>query len=201
MNICQIKIFLSSVGSVVTISHMERWLHGRAVAVAIGVIILLCASVASAADQSAPPDEAKRLGLTAQYFVPRPGQYHDYFHGMDAVSVPINGGPDTAWPDQLLDSQPMNNDGSRPTTRPARRLDDAQLTTDSEILGRNTWMLWCGGNEQFWGEYLPQNGHGFLELLKVIDTRNRTIRWRDVGMVNEPGMRQATRSCEVSLSA
>lgn len=72
-----------------------------------------------------------------------------------------------------------------------RPLRDDALKSDSEILGRNTWMLWCGGNEQFWGEWLSNNSHGFLDFLKLVDSRNRSTRWRDAGMVNEPGMRQA----------
>lgn len=147
-----------------------------------------------ASDPNAPPDEAKRIGLNPHYFLPAQGQYHDYFPDMDAVSVPVEGDSGQAWPDQLLDRAPAG-----PDHRPARKLDRTLVKSDSEILGRNTWMLWCGGNEQFWGEWLPQNNHGFVDFLKLLDTRNRSTRWRDVGLVNEPGMRQAAAPDEFGL--
>jgi len=40
------------------------------------------------------------------------------------------------------------------------------LTAD-EIKGRNTWMIWTGGNEAFW-DWLANNSFGTFDLLKAI---------------------------------
>lgn len=130
----------------------------------------------------APPDEAKKSGKTAAYFEPPSHDIPNYFHGMDVISVPAAGDPTEFWPDELLDQL-----AAKP--RPARVVADV-VSTNSEILGRNTWMMWCGGNEGFW-DWLSTKGHGQFDFLKLIDTRNRATRWRDVGMVAEPGMRQS----------
>ncbi|MHA3771707.1 hypothetical protein ACXR0O_09245 [Verrucomicrobiota bacterium sgz303538] len=140
----------------------------------------VCASTA-VADQ-VPDDEAKVQGLTPQHFAPWP---HDYFPGMDWLSEPAqstNTGASQNLPDQLLDKG----------QRPARLVGPAKLNP-SEIMGRNTWMLWCGGNERFW-DWLGSNGYGFTDLLKVIDSRTRPTRFRDAGLINEPNMRQASAS-------
>ncbi len=112
-------------------------------------------------------------------------EHENFFRGMDVIAAyPPEGG----LPDQLL--APGTLRGPRPVFDP--------VSTSNEILGRNTWMLWCGGNERFW-DWLANNSLGFMDLLKVIDSRNRANRWRDAGMVNEPGMRAAGRPDEFGL--
>src|SRR5436190_303658 len=66
-----------------------------------------------------------------------------------------------------------------------------QLTGD-EIKGRNTWNLWCGGNEQFW-DRVAREELGLFDLLKTIDSRNRNLRFKELGLINEPGYRQAAK--------
>ncbi len=61
-----------------------------------------------------------------------------------------------------------------------------------EIKGRNTWNLWCGGDEQFW-ERMSRESFGLIDLLKTIDSRNRSKRFKEMGLINEPGFRAATR--------
>ena len=68
-----------------------------------------------------------------------PADPFDYFHDMDAES-PANAG---------VGPQPL------------------QLHPD-EIKGRNTWMLWTGGNEAFW-DWLANHSYGFVDLLKIVD--------------------------------
>ena len=41
-----------------------------------------------------------------------------------------------------------------------------ELSQD-EIKGRNTWNMWCGGNERFW-DWLGQQSYGFFDLLKLV---------------------------------
>lgn len=71
------------------------------------------------------------------------------------------------------------------------------LATD-EVKGRNTWDLWCGGDEQFWNR-MSQESYGLIDLLKTIDSRNRATRFKDLGLINEPGYRQATKPDEYGL--
>ena len=60
-----------------------------------------------------------------------------------------------------------------------------------EIIGRNAWMIWTGGNEAFW-DWLSRNGYGTVDLLKVVDDRNRGTNWKNGGLITEPGMRPPT---------
>ena len=39
-----------------------------------------------------------------------------------------------------------------------------------EIMGRNTWNLWSGGNEHFWN-HVAQDSFGLMDLLKMLDNR------------------------------
>lgn len=64
-----------------------------------------------------------------------------------------------------------------------------ELTTD-EVKGRNTWNLWCAGDEQFW-ERMSRESFGLIDLLKTIDSRKRGTRLKELGLINQPGCRQA----------
>ncbi len=61
-----------------------------------------------------------------------------------------------------------------------------------EIKGRNTWNLWCGGNEQFW-DRVAREELGLFDLLKMIDSRNHDRRFKDLGLINEPGYKPAAK--------
>ncbi len=39
-----------------------------------------------------------------------------------------------------------------------------------EIMGRNTWNLWSGGNQHFWN-HVAQDSFGLMDLLKMLDNR------------------------------
>jgi len=77
-------------------------------------------------------------------------------------------------------------------------MDRGIALTPEEIAGRNTWMLWTGGNEAFW-DYLARNGYGLVEFLKTIDSRQRGNRFKRLGLINEPGYRQAAQPDEFGL--
>jgi hypothetical protein len=72
-----------------------------------------------------------------------------------------------------------------------------ELNTN-EIKGRNTWNLWCAGDEQFW-ERMSRESYGLIDLLKTIDSRNRTNRFAAKGLINEPGFRPATKPDQYGL--
>jgi mono/diheme cytochrome c family protein len=149
-----------------------------------GQLFLGCNRHPDAAAQPKVPekDEAKKLGLTAEAFRYPVGPNENYLAGMDGVAVP------QTQPDQLMD----------PAAPPGAREVKDIVSTPNEILGRNTWMLWCGGNEGFW-DWLAKRGYGFSDLLKVIDSRYRSERFNRAGLINEPGMKQALKKDEYGL--
>ncbi|MGH8701966.1 MAG: hypothetical protein ACREVR_12445 [Burkholderiales bacterium] len=60
------------------------------------------------------------------------------------------------------------------------------------IRGQNTWMLWGEGNEAFWGWLLQDRNYGITDFLILLDSRKRNGRFRDAGLVNQPGMKAQT---------
>ncbi len=97
--------------------------------------------------------------------------------------------------DRSAESAPVPSTGVAtpappPPNWPAFRVETDPLFTNQEILGRNTWMLWCGGNEGFW-DWLGTDSLGFIDLLKLVDSRNRAKRFETGGLINEPGMMQS----------
>jgi hypothetical protein len=68
-------------------------------------------------------------------------------------------------------------------------IDDAVRLTAQEVRGRNTWLLWTAGDEAFW-DYLATHSFGAFDLLKVLDSRNRSTRFLYYGLMNEPGFKK-----------
>jgi hypothetical protein len=70
----------------------------------------------------------------------------------------------------------------------------------AEIMGRNTWNLWSGGNQHFWNQ-AAQDSFGLMDLLKMLDNRKfpRGERFKTLGLVNEPGFRAAGKPDEFGL--
>jgi hypothetical protein len=77
-------------------------------------------------------------------------------------------------------------------------MDGGIALSDEEIKGRNTWNLWCGGDEQFWNR-MSQESFGIIDMLKTVDSRNRATRFADMGLINVPGYRQATKPDEYGV--
>jgi hypothetical protein len=73
-----------------------------------------------------------------------------------------------------------------------QKMDGGIQLKPEEIKGRNTWNLWCGGTEQFW-ERMSRESFGLIDLLKTIDSRQRSTRFKKLGLINQPGFRQATK--------
>ena len=69
-----------------------------------------------------------------------------------------------------------------------------------EIMGRNTWNLWSGGNQHFWN-HAAQDSYGLMDLLKMLDNRKfpRGERFKTLGLVNEPGFRAPSKPDEFGL--
>ena len=70
-----------------------------------------------------------------------------------------------------------------------------QLTPD-EVKGRNTWIVWTGGNDRLWDK-LSVASFGALDLLKIVSSHqglkaSRDNRWAYLGLVNEPCFEKPT---------
>jgi hypothetical protein len=74
------------------------------------------------------------------------------------------------------------------------------LTVD-EVKGRNTWIVWTGGNDRFWDQ-ISNTSLGALDFLKTLSSYHgaqykgpkygRHNRWEYLGLVNEPCFDEAT---------
>ncbi|MCC9600411.1 hypothetical protein LOC67_07550 [Stieleria sp. JC731] len=142
--------------------------------------------------QSPKVDEAMQRAKRAKikvedavrFYSYRDGQpVPDLFAGMDAIH---QGDPDS--PDALLDKSNGKRAFAEVVDVDLRR--DSISKSDNEIIGRNTWMAWCAGNEGFW-DWLATDSLGFIDLLKLVDSRERQSRFEKTGMINEPGMMQS----------
>src|SRR4051812_2717360 len=60
-----------------------------------------------------------------------------------------------------------------------RQMDNGLQLNEDEVKGRNTWILWTAGNEQFW-DRMSRESFGIVDLLKTIDSRNHDSRFRDM---------------------
>lgn len=123
-------------------------------------------------EKDAPPDEAAaKITVGGVRLFPRneqcfPTETRNLFSEVDKVVV----GDDRA-------------------PRPMDWSDGHSVPTDarSAIMGQNTWMLWGEGNEAFWG-WLQENGYGIADFLVLLNSKNREHRFRDGGLINQPGM-------------
>jgi hypothetical protein len=75
-------------------------------------------------------------------------------------------------------------------------MDGGIALTPEEIKGRDTWIVWTGGNDKFW-DTLTVDSFGSLDLLKTLSSyptlkANRDNRWNYLGAVNEPCFDKAT---------
>ncbi len=69
---------------------------------------------------------------------------------------------------------------------PGGKLERLRLGRE-EVKGRNAWVIWSGGNEAFW-DWVARHSYGSLDLLKLIDSKDRRDRFGRAGLISEPGM-------------
>ena len=79
-------------------------------------------------------------------------------------------------------------------------MDGGLRLTPEEIMGRNAWILWSAGDQGFW-DRAAQDSYGLIDLLKMLDNRKypRAQRFRELGLVNEPGFRAAAKPDQFGL--
>jgi hypothetical protein len=89
-----------------------------------------------------------------------------------------------------------------PATFPAadedyfRDMDGGMALTREEVMGRNMWIVWTGGNDRFW-DVSTNISLGTLDFLKTLSSHpaipySRDNRFRHLGLVNEPCFTKAT---------
>ena len=71
-----------------------------------------------------------------------------------------------------------------------RDMDGGIALTPEEVKGRNTWIVWTGGNDRLW-DTLSTLSFGTLDFLKILSSHrslnfSRDNRWYYFGLVNEP---------------
>src|SRR6476620_11144194 len=75
-------------------------------------------------------------------------------------------------------------------------MDGGVALTPDEIKGRNTWIVWAGGNDRLWNT-LSYRSFGALDFVKTVSSNpslkyGRDNRWEYLGLVNEPCFEKAT---------
>lgn len=75
-------------------------------------------------------------------------------------------------------------------------MDGGAPLSEAEVRGRNTWLLWCAGNEGFW-DHLAKHSYGLTDLLKIVAAPSaqeglRSTRFATFGLNNDPDTRAAT---------
>lgn len=166
----------------------EHIMTRRIAPMLVGALVMLaCGCEQQYASEEPPDDEALRLekeraGSNARSpaevawdFYPK--EIDNYFEKMDGIA---------AHPDHPLDPLKVPVSQRLDLDPPEFGPVEDPVKTPSEILGRNSWMIWCAGNEGFW-DWLANYG-GLTDLLKLIDSRGRPTRLQDAGLINEPYM-------------
>jgi len=108
--------------------------------------------------------------------------------------------PATPQPGHVLDEALQA--GRQATSFPAadedffHDMDGGIKLTPDEIKGRNTWIVWSGGNDRFWDK-ISVNSVGALDFLKTLSSypglkASRDNRWTYLGLLNEPCFAKAT---------
>jgi hypothetical protein len=75
-------------------------------------------------------------------------------------------------------------------------MDGGVTLTPGEVKGRNTWIVWSGGNDVMWDQ-LSVTSAGALDFVKVLSSHpnlkfSRDKRWQYFGLVNEPCFEKPT---------
>jgi hypothetical protein len=75
-------------------------------------------------------------------------------------------------------------------------MDGGIALAPNEVKGRNTWIIWTGGNDRFWDK-ISISSVGALDFLKTLSSHpklkfSRDNRWNYLGLVNEPCFEKPT---------
>jgi len=75
-------------------------------------------------------------------------------------------------------------------------MDGGVKLTHEEVIGRNNWIVWTGGNDRFW-DLITDSAFGNFDLLKSISSYptyayGRSNRFEQLGLTNEPCFKKPT---------
>lgn len=101
------------------------------------------------------------------------------------------GNKGTAVPDDAKAAGKTTADFPETSSHAFDAMDGGLPLTENERRGRNTWLLWTAGDQVLW-DTIAQRGFGTADLLKTVDSRRRPSRFREMGLVNQPGFARAT---------
>src|SRR4051812_17398292 len=184
-------------------SHFVSWL-GKLTALAVfGAVIAPAAQSADAwRSTTEPPKEWMDQALKLKAGAKSGAAMDEPMGGKTLQGTPVTPRVPECFPAESrdlfweMDMVPGLPDAANGTTRPLQPLNfdidgDGKLSNleRDAIRGRNTWVMWCGGNEGFW-DWLTQNGYGITDFLILIDSRKRQERFETAGLINQPGFDQ-----------
>jgi hypothetical protein len=117
-----------------------------------------------------------------------------------SVSVGCSGKADEAPPDEAMAAGLTKEDFPTHAYDRFKGMDGNVELTEDQFKGRNTWLMWTGGNEAGW-TYFADHGGGVIDLLKILDNRHvkRSERLQQLGLINEPGFAAPTGPDEFGL--
>jgi hypothetical protein len=123
------------------------------------------------------------------------------------IAAAACGGGSQPAPGTVLDEAKAASVGAERLTAAAddylKDMDGGIALTANEMKGRNTWVVWTGGNDRFW-DVIGTTSFGALDFLKTISSYpyepkekypyqyDRDSRWKYLGLVNEPCFKKAT---------
>ncbi len=80
-----------------------------------------------------------------------------------------------------------------------KAMDPGVVLTPDAAKGRDTWLVWTGGNDRFWDALARSHTFGAFDLLKTVSSYpppvlkfSRDNRWQYLGLVNEPCFEKPT---------
>jgi hypothetical protein len=118
--------------------------------------------------------------------------------GIAVVLLFFRPGLDGAVPDDAKAAGKTVADFPQTASHAIDAMDGGLSLNDEEREGRNTWILWTAGDQVFW-DRMAQHGLGTADLLKTVDSRMRGFRFKDMGLVNQPGFEQAKQPDQYGL--
>src|SRR6202030_3387835 len=115
-------------------------------------------------------------------------------YGLTVLSISFINGSKKNIVDEAKASGKTPADFPQITADVFKSMDAGIQLSPEEIMGRNAWILWSGGNEHFWNT-VAQDSFGLIDLLKTLDNRKYTPdeRFKTLGLINEPGFRPPTK--------
>jgi mono/diheme cytochrome c family protein len=165
-------------------------MNERTVGCVITCAFLFIATEANSQSTNPPDNSGKQVAFDGQS-----GAMDEAMAGQTVLGTPISKRTEHCFPAESQDVF-WQMDQVATVTGPDRKLQPLEFDADGDgklsdqernaIRGRNTWLLWGGGNETFWG-WLQERGYGLVDFVILMDSRERSTRFKRAGLINQPG--------------